>query len=123
MDLTTEDDMLYLDGSVGNLYYSTTNLNDSLTPERMIKIWRKFENKINLDKMVEFFHNGELNNRPMTWHIVLEMLYLLEECSSINGFDDRLRNRQELLEKISSIIKKMEKSSLDTQKQETKIRE
>jgi hypothetical protein len=126
MDFSTEGDKLFLHGNFGNLHYFTANLNDSLTPERMIEIWEKFENKceIHLDKMVEYLHkNNELIHGPMTWYIILEMLYLLEECSSINGFDERLKNKEELVQKIKSIIKKLEKSSIDRQKQEKKILE
>jgi len=118
MQFSTKDKMLILQGKFGDLLYFPTNINDSLTPERMIEIWKKFENtyKIPLDKMVEY-----LLHKRDKWDIVLEMLYLLEECSSINGFDERLRNKEELVGQIKGIIKKLEKSSLDTKKQKETI--
>ncbi len=90
----------------------------------MIKIWEKFENrfKIHFDKMIEYLYKY---HKLSDWEIVLEMLYLLEECSGINGFDERLKNKSELMQKIKSIIKELEKRSIDidTQKQEKIIRE
>lgn len=95
-------------------YFDLTDIDEELTPEKMIGIWNKFKggiftehDRIPLDKIVYYkdkYKTNETNSSNAIW-TVFKLLYLLDKCSELGKFE-KFFERGEQIKTIQSIIKK-----------------
>ncbi|WAM22757.1 MAG: hypothetical protein OI715_01265 (plasmid) [Candidatus Methanoperedens sp.] len=115
IELTSKRDTLFLSLCInGNieeeLYFDLTDLDEILTPEKMIDIWYKFKGdkfNIPLDKVVYYkakYKRNAINSSNAIW-IVFKLLYLLDKCSGIGKFE-KFSEPGEQIKKIQRTIRK-----------------
>jgi len=132
IELSSEEDVLFLniptDVDLLEYRFFPANLDERLTPEKLIEIWKKFHGcgyEIPLDRMVYHLYKDEFKpnlvlSGPVKFWQVLRMIYLLDKCSKLGKFH-KFMEKGEQISKIKNLIKKMEKTEEEKDMKEKTI--